>query len=34
MAAEGEKPAAAAPGKRSRRYEPQLGGALLGNKRS
>jgi hypothetical protein len=33
MAAEGEKPAAAAPGKRSR-YEPQLGGALLGPKRS
>ena len=34
MAAEGEKPASPAPGKRSRRYEPQLGGALLGNKRS
>jgi ATP-dependent RNA helicase RhlE len=34
MAAEGEKPAATtAPGKRSR-YEPQLGGALLGPKRS
>jgi ATP-dependent RNA helicase RhlE len=34
MAAEGEKPASPAPGKRSRRYEPQLGGALLGPKRS
>jgi ATP-dependent RNA helicase RhlE len=33
MAAEGEKPAAPAQGKRSR-YEPQLGGALLGPKRS
>ena len=33
MAAEGEKPASPASGKRSR-YEPQLGGALLGNKRS
>ena len=34
MAAEGEKPATAVPGKRSRRYEPQLGGALPGDKRS
>ena len=35
MAAEGEKPATpAAPGRRTRRYEPQLGAALLGNKRS
>ena len=35
MAAEGEKPATpAAPGRRTRRYEPQLGGALLGNKRN